>query len=71
MRCGGNINVHLRRWHRSRAGAIAVQTLRVIGTAMVEGGVVGMGRLTLRRRERMVLVESRGTGMALFTLRGD
>src|SRR5438309_10747691 len=36
---------------------------------MAETGVVGLGRLTLSRRERMVMVEPRGTGMALFTLR--
>jgi DNA end-binding protein Ku len=41
----------------------------VIGAAMDEAGVVGLGRLTLSRRERMVMVEPRGTGMALFTLR--
>ena len=50
-------------------GPIAVETLRVIGAAMAETGVVGLGRLTLSRRERMVMVEPRGTGMALFTLR--
>ena len=50
-------------------GPIAVETLRVIGAAMAEAGVVGLGRLTLSRRERMVMVEPRGTGMALFTLR--
>jgi DNA end-binding protein Ku len=50
-------------------GPIAVETLRVIGAAMAEEGVVGQGRLTLSRRERMVMVEPRGTGMALFTLR--
>ena len=50
-------------------GPIAVETLRVIGTAMAEAGVVGLGRLTLSRRERMVMVEPSGTGMALFTLR--
>ncbi len=50
-------------------GPIAVETLRVIGAAMAEAGVVGLGRLTLNRRERMVVVEPRGTGMALFTLR--
>ena len=50
-------------------GAIAVETLRVIGAAMAEAGVVGLGGLTLSRRERMVMVEPRGTGMALFTLR--
>src|SRR5580693_9307355 len=42
---------------------------RVIGAAMAKVGVVGLGRLTLSRRERMVVVEPRGTGMALFTLR--
>jgi non-homologous end joining protein Ku len=31
-------------------GPIAVETLRVIGAAMAEAGVVGLGRLTLRRR---------------------
>src|SRR4051794_96775 len=36
---------------------------------MAEVGVVGLGRLTLSRRERMVMVEPRSTGMALFTLR--
>jgi non-homologous end joining protein Ku len=36
---------------------------------MTEAGVVGIGRLTLSRRERMVMVGPRGTGMALFTLR--
>jgi DNA end-binding protein Ku len=41
----------------------------VIGAAMTETGVVGLGRLTLSRRERMVMVERRGMGMALFTLR--
>ena len=50
-------------------GPIAVETLRVIGAAMAEAGVVGLGRLTLSRRERMVKVEPRGTGMELFTLR--
>jgi DNA end-binding protein Ku len=50
-------------------GPIAVEALRVIGAAMAEVGVVGLGRLTLSRRERMVLVEPSGTGMALFTLR--
>jgi DNA end-binding protein Ku len=50
-------------------GPIAVETLRVIGSAVAELGVVGLGRLTLSRRERMVVVEPRGTGMALFTLR--
>ena len=50
-------------------GPIAVEVLRVIGAAMAKVGVVGLGRLTLSRRERMVMVEPRGAGMALFTLR--
>src|SRR5271155_2738485 len=48
---------------------IAVEALPVVGTAMAQAGVVGIGRLTLSRRERMVMVEPRGTGMALFALR--
>jgi DNA end-binding protein Ku len=50
-------------------GPVAVEMLRVIGAVMAEAGGVGLGRLTLSRRERMVVVEPRGTGMALFTLR--
>src|SRR5215472_13725437 len=50
-------------------GPIAVEILRVIGAAMAAAGVVGLGRLTLSRRERVVMVEPRGTGMGLFTLR--
>jgi non-homologous end joining protein Ku len=51
-------------------GPIAVEALR-IRAAMAEAGVAGIGRLTLSRRERVVMVESRGTGMALFTLRAE
>src|SRR5215831_6618413 len=50
-------------------GPIAVEALRVIGAAMTEARVAGIGRLTLSRRERMVMVEPQGPGMALFTLR--
>jgi DNA end-binding protein Ku len=50
-------------------GPVAVETLRVIGAAMAEAGLVGIGRLTLSRRERAVMVEPRGTGMTLFTVR--
>ncbi|HMA70428.1 MAG TPA: Ku protein [Xanthobacteraceae bacterium] len=53
-------------------GPIAVEALRVIGAAMAEACVVGIGRLALSRRERIVMLEPRGSGMALFTLRaGD
>ena len=50
-------------------GPMAIETLRVISAAMAEAGIAGIGRLTLSRRERMVMVEPRDTGMALFTLR--
>ena len=36
---------------------------------MADAGVVGIGRLTMSRRERMVVVDPRGTGMVLITLR--
>jgi len=39
-------------------GPIAVEALRVIGAAMAEAGVVGIGRLALSRREGVVYVRS-------------
>jgi DNA end-binding protein Ku len=50
-------------------GQMAVEAVRVIGAAMGEAGVAGIGRLTMSRRERMVMVEPRGAGMVLITLR--
>jgi DNA end-binding protein Ku len=50
-------------------GQMAVEAIRVIGAAMAEAGTVGIARLTMSRRERMVMIEYRGTGMALITLR--
>jgi DNA end-binding protein Ku len=50
-------------------GKIAVETFRVIGEAMAETGRVGIGRIVLASRERLVLVEPRGGGMMMFTLR--
>jgi DNA end-binding protein Ku len=50
-------------------GQMAVEAIRVIGAAMGEAGVAGIGRLTMSRRERMVMVEPRGAGMVLVTLR--
>ena len=41
----------------------------MIGAAMGEAGVAGIGRLTMSRRERMVMLEPRGAGMVLVTLR--
>ena len=56
-------------YHLYADGPIAVEALRVIAAAMAEASVVGVGRLSLSRRERMVMIEPRGAGMALFTLR--
>lgn len=50
-------------------GQMALEAIRVIGAAMADAGMVGIGRLSLSRRERMVMVEPRGTGMVLVTLR--
>src|SRR5947207_9596038 len=50
-------------------GTVAAEVYRTISAAMVETGMAGLGRLTLSRRERMVLVEPRGQGLALITLR--
>jgi len=50
-------------------GPIAVETFRVIGAAMADAGEVGIGRITLSRRERLVMVEPRDAGMVLITLR--
>jgi DNA end-binding protein Ku len=50
-------------------GQRAVEAIRVIGAAMAEAGTVGIARLTMNRRERMVMVEARGSGMVLITLR--
>ncbi|HEV2097296.1 MAG TPA: Ku protein [Stellaceae bacterium] len=52
-------------------GPIAVETFRVIGTAMAEAGAVGIGRVTLSRRERLVMVEPRDAGMVAITLRAS
>jgi non-homologous end joining protein Ku len=47
---------------------MAVEAIRMIGAAMGESGVAGIGRLTMSKRERMVMVEPRGTGMVLMTI---
>ena len=52
-------------------GPIAVETFRVIGAAMAEAGAVGIGRVTLSRRERLVMVEPRDAGMVAITLRAS
>jgi DNA end-binding protein Ku len=50
-------------------GKIATEAFGVIGAAMKEAGMAGLGRVTIARRERMVLVEPRDGGMLLITLR--
>jgi len=50
-------------------GSVAAETYRTISAAMAEAGMAGLGRLTLSRRERMVLVDPRGPGLTLITLR--
>ncbi len=50
-------------------GSVAAEAYRTISAAMAEAGMAGLGRLTLSRRERMVLVEPKGQGLALITLR--
>jgi DNA end-binding protein Ku len=52
-------------------GPIAAETFGVIGAAMGEAGTVGIGRVTLSRRERLVMVEPRGAGMVAITLRAS
>lgn len=47
---------------------MAVEAIGAIGAAMADADVVGVGRLTLSRRERTIVVEPRGTGMVLITL---
>jgi DNA end-binding protein Ku len=50
-------------------GPVATEAYRVISAAMTEAGMAGLGRLTLSRRERAVLVEPCGAGLQLITLR--
>jgi len=50
-------------------GEMAVEAIRVIAAAMADAGIVGIGRLTISRRQRMVVVDPRGSGMVLITLR--
>jgi DNA end-binding protein Ku len=50
-------------------GQMAVEAIQVIGAATADAGVVGIGRLTMSRRERMIMIEPRSTGMVLITLR--
>jgi DNA end-binding protein Ku len=51
---------------------VGEEAFAVIREAMREKGVVGISRLVMNRRERAVLLEPRGKGIVLWTLRyGD
>jgi DNA end-binding protein Ku len=50
-------------------GALATEAFRVIGEAMAAKGLVGLGRVTITSRERLVLVEPRDAGLLMWTLR--
>ena len=52
-------------------GEIASETFRVIGEAMTRANKVGLGRIVLANRERLVLVEPRGGGLLMLTLRAS
>jgi DNA end-binding protein Ku len=50
-------------------GRVAAEAYSVIAHALAEAGMAGIGTITLSRRERMVMVEPRGAGLMLITLR--
>jgi DNA end-binding protein Ku len=50
-------------------GELAAETFRVIGEAMAHKNKVGLGRVTISSRERPVLVEPRGAGLVMSTVR--
>jgi DNA end-binding protein Ku len=50
-------------------GDLAAETFRVIGEAMARKNKVGLGRVTISNRERQVLVEPRGAGLVMSTVR--
>jgi DNA end-binding protein Ku len=50
-------------------GELAAETFRVIGEAMARKNKVGLGRVTISSRERQVLVEPRGAGLLMSTVR--
>jgi DNA end-binding protein Ku len=49
-------------------GELADEAFRVIGEAMTKKGKVGLGRVVLSNRERLVLVEPRDGGLLMWTL---
>jgi DNA end-binding protein Ku len=52
-------------------GPVAIEPFQVLSAAMEEADMVGLGRITLSRRERMAVIEARASGMMLITLRSN
>lgn len=50
-------------------GKLAVEAFQIIGRAMAAKGLAGLGSVTIASRERQVLVEPRGQGLVMSTLR--
>jgi DNA end-binding protein Ku len=50
-------------------GELAAETFRVISEAMIHKNKVGLGRVTISNRERLVLVEPRDGGLLMSTVR--
>jgi DNA end-binding protein Ku len=50
-------------------GELAAEAFQVIGQAMAAKGLVGLGKVTMSGRERLVLVEPRSPGLLMSTLR--
>jgi DNA end-binding protein Ku len=50
-------------------GELAAETFRVIGEAMAHKNKVGLGRVTMSGRERLVMVEPRDAGLIMSTVR--
>jgi DNA end-binding protein Ku len=50
-------------------GELAAEAFQVIGQAMEAKGLVGVAKVTMSGRERQVLVEPRGPGLLMSTLR--
>ena len=50
-------------------GELAAETFRVIGEAMEHKNKVGLGRVTMSGRERLVMVEPRDAGLVMSTVR--
>ncbi len=52
-------------------GELAAEAFQVISEAMAVKGLVGIGRVTISSRERLVLVEPHDAGLLMFTLRSS